>query len=167
MKTNQHKKYIRYDKQIPTIAQINIMSSYLSRSDSHFKVMSWYINESIAGEEGYDRNIVNRYTELQLDLFRADIIITDGDNLIGLYYFLPNGRKLFAPIVMGISYKNENIGILNELKKIGKNIVKNAPLAGFLIENVKEYEEIPCELYNVVAELYASWIKNICNDGKA
>ncbi len=129
--------------------------------------MSWHIDESIAGEEGYDRSIVDRYTELQLDLFRADIIISDGGNLIGLYYLLPNGKKLLAPIVMGISYKNENLGIYYELKKSGKDIVKNTPLARFLIENVEAYEEIPCELYNTVAEIYATWIKNRSNDKKA
>lgn len=59
------------------------------------------IGENILSiNEGLKSDII-KYDTLKMDLFRANVIVTDGDgNFVGLLYFCV-GESLAVPVVMG------------------------------------------------------------------
>lgn len=92
---------------------------------------------------------------LRKAIYSADIIITDGDKAVDLSY-MPEKRGDYAPVTMGYVREEKNQGILAALAE-EKYIVHDAPLTRYLHSFDNPYWEIPTDLYQIMAKLYAKY----------
>ena len=104
-------------------------------------------------------DVVKKYTKQQLDLFRADLIISDGGyRLVGVSYFCPSVKEQGTPVLMGSSSENDEQGIYDELVAQNKKIVSDKNLYYELHKVVLLHSNIPEETYEDIAHYLAPMV---------
>lgn len=115
------------------------------------------MNKQLLGQMGliaYGQSVGFEYKEASAKkLLLSDVVVTDGDIGIGLSYD-PNGRKDSAPVIVGNIRLSEEKAY-TRLKKKKIPIWKDSTLTRFLNYYKNSQEEIPVDLFQPVAAIYA------------